>query len=281
MKKILGIIASPRGTGNSVTMAREVCRNVPVGHELSLLRLTDFNIEPCRGCYRCLLGEKGCVIKDDAGFIINRMEEADAYIISVPTYFLGANGILKLFLDRGLMFYGHGERLWGKPSIGIGIAGIEGKEGTTHLDLVRFQKALLADVKDTVILYGALPGEVFLNEENKKSAAELGKMLFGESRAPGSPVCPLCGGDTFRFLDEENVRCMLCSNRGRVSFRSGSPEFLIEKDGHELFLSRENAREHEKWLVEMKERYLEQKDELGKITKEYISDGKWIRPGKE
>ncbi len=280
MKKILGIIGSPRGTGNSVTMIREVCRNVPEEHELSLLRLSDFNIKPCRACYRCLLGERKCVIDDDVEFIIERMEEADGYIISAPTYFLGANAMLKLFLDRGLMFYGHGERLWGKPSIGIGVTGIRGKEGTTLLELQRFQKALLAKIKDTVVVYGALPGEVFLDEGNKRIAAALGQMLFGEPRAAGSPVCPLCGGDTFRFLDSENVRCMLCSNRGRVSFRDGRPEFLIEKNGHELFLSGDSAREHEKWLVEMKERYLEKREELGEITREYIGDGKWIKQGK-
>jgi multimeric flavodoxin WrbA len=281
MKKILGIICSPRGAGNSVTMVREVCRNVPEEHELSLLRLSDFSIQPCRGCYRCLLGERGCVIDDDVEFIIERMEEADGYIVSVPTYFLGANGVLKLLLDRGLMFYGHSEKLWGKPSLGIGVTGIEGKEGTTLLELKRFQKALFADVKHTVIIYGALPGEVLLDEGNKRTAAELGQMLFGEPRAAGSPVCPLCGGDTFRFLDSENIHCMLCSNRGRVSFRNGKPELIIERSGNELFLSQDNAREHEKWLVGMKERYMERRDKLNEITREYLGDGKWIKPVKD
>ncbi len=281
MKKILGIIGSPRGTGNSVTFVREICRNVPEEHELNLLRLSDFTLKPCRGCYRCLLGEKKCVIGDDAEFIIKQMEDADAYIISVPTYFLGANGLLKLFLDRGLLFYSHGERLWGKPSLGIGITGIDGMEGTTHLELMRFQKALFSDIKETCVIYGALPGEVLLNEKNRKIAADLGKALFGEPRAAGTPSCPLCGGDTFRFLEGENVRCMLCSNRGRVEFREGKPVFLIEKSGHDLFFTRENARDHEKWLVGMKERYSEQSEKLGEITREYLGDGKWIKPGKE
>jgi hypothetical protein len=55
--------------------------------------------------------------------------DADALILAAPTYFLGANAVPKLIVDRGLAFYAHIERLWEKPSVGVCIAGIPGKEG--------------------------------------------------------------------------------------------------------------------------------------------------------
>jgi multimeric flavodoxin WrbA len=45
MKKILGIIGSPRKMGCSEIMIKEISRNISEPHELVLLRLTDFNPE--------------------------------------------------------------------------------------------------------------------------------------------------------------------------------------------------------------------------------------------
>ena len=60
--------------------------------------------------------------------------KSDALVVAAPTYLLGANASLKRFLDRGLSFYAHLDRLWGKPAVGVAIAGIEGMEGYTKLD---------------------------------------------------------------------------------------------------------------------------------------------------
>jgi len=196
IKKILGISGSPRKPGNCEIMLRAVARSIPEEHDLHLLRLADFDLRPCRGCYRCLFKEKKCVLKDDIYQIIDALAWADAIILAVPTYFLGANALLKLLLDRGLCFYGHIEKLWGKPSIGIGIAGIAGiagKEGSTLLGIERFQRVMLADVKRTLMVYGALPGEVFMNRENLDTAATLGRALFQPAPAHAEPCCPLCG----------------------------------------------------------------------------------------
>ena len=54
MKNVLGIIASPRRMGNSEILVKEISSNIPEPHRLNLLRLSDFNIKPCRACYLCL-----------------------------------------------------------------------------------------------------------------------------------------------------------------------------------------------------------------------------------
>ena len=91
MIKILGIIGSPRKLGNSEIMIKEISRNISEPHELVLLRLTDFNIGSCRGCYNCLFKEERCVLDDDLYTVVDAMCAADAIILAAPTYFLGVN----------------------------------------------------------------------------------------------------------------------------------------------------------------------------------------------
>ena len=83
MQKILGISGSPRKPGNCEIMLKAVCRHVPEEHELHLLRLADFDLRPCKGCYRCLFKEKKCILKDDIGLIIEALAWADAVIVAV------------------------------------------------------------------------------------------------------------------------------------------------------------------------------------------------------
>ena len=284
MKKILALVGSPRKLGNCELMAKEISRNIAEPHELQLLRLSDFDIGPCRGCYVCLFKENKCILEDGFNTVAQAIMQADALIVSVPTYFLGPNASLKRFIDRGIALYSHAETLWGKPAVGVGIAGIPGREGYTLLGIESFLKLLMADIKDRRMIYGALPGEIFLNAANRAVAAELGKALFGPAQEKTQPCCPLCGGQTFRFLEKNQVRCMLCSNTGTISVKDGIPSFAIEKGDHELFLTREDALAHREWLIGMKSRFLQHKEELKKISLEYRSEGQWILPadsGKE
>ncbi|MGE0085053.1 MAG: flavodoxin family protein [Desulfococcaceae bacterium] len=278
MKKILALVGSPRKLGNCELMAKEISRNIADPHELQLLRLSDFDIQPCRGCYMCMFKENKCILEDDFNTVAQAIMQADALIVSVPTYFLGPNACLKRFIDRGIALYPHAEKLWGKPSVGVGIAGIPGREGYTLLGIESFLKLLMAQIKDRRIIYGALPGEIFLNAENKTVAAELAKALFGPAQEKKQSCCPLCGGQTFRFMEKNQVRCMLCSNTGTISVKEGIPVFDIQKGDHELFLSREDALAHREWLIGMKSRFLQHKEELKKISLEYRSEGNWIKP---
>ncbi|MGD8369321.1 MAG: flavodoxin family protein [Desulfobacterales bacterium] len=281
MKKVLGIIGSPRRLGNSEIMVKEISRRIDEEHRLRLLRLADFNIRPCRGCYRCLFGSERCVQKDDFQTVLEAVVEADALVLAAPTYFLGANAVLKGFLDRGLAFYAHIERLWGKPSVGVCIAGIPGKEGHGMLGVENFLRMLLSCNKASRVVYGALPGEVFLGEANRKAAAELARALFATAGEKRSPSCPRCGGDTFRFLSAKRVRCMLCSNEGTVAFGPDGPVFSIGKSEHDMFLSKEAAVAHRDWLRGMKDRFVAQKTALKEVTVGYRKEGEWITPKRE
>lgn len=278
MKKVLGIIASPRKLGNSEMMIKEIGKNIPVSHELKLLKLFDFNIQPCRACYTCLFKEERCVLDDDLCKVTEAITEADGLIVAAPTYFLGANALLKLLLDRGLSFYAHIDKLWGKPSIGVGIAGIKGKEGYTLLNIRSFLKMTMTDIKMTGMVYGALPGEIFFNEENKQTAAVLGSALFGDRVETKAPSCPLCRGDTFQFLGDNRVNCMLCSNAGTIETKEGRLVFAIHRGEHGMFLSKAEAVQHREWLRQMKGRFVEQKSRLKEVSLSYLKGWDFIKP---
>jgi len=278
MKKILGIIGSPRRLGNCEIMVKEISRHILVPHELQLLRLQDFNILPCRACYICLKKEGRCKQDDDFYTILNSIIEADALILSAPAYFLGANSCLKKFMDRGLAFYAHIEKLWGKPSVGTGIAGIEGNEGSTLLNIESFLKFIYSEGKKCVMVYGSLPGEIFFNEENKKMAANLAAALFEPMPENTESCCPICGGTTFRFTENRRIHCMLCSNSGEIILQSGNPVFRIKNDKLKLFASKRDALRHRDLIAGMMDTFIKQKNKLKDIIGTYKEEGNWIKP---
>jgi len=278
MKKILGIVGSARRLGNCEIMVKEVFRNLEQPCGLDLLRLPDFRIESCRGCYTCLVKDGRCPIDDDHAVVLDAIASADALIVAAPAYFLGAHSSLKRFLDRGLTLYGALDRLWGKPAVGVAVAGIPGMEGSTLLGVESFLKLILADIRQTGIVYGALPGEIFLNEDNRNTARSLANSLFGPRVPKAAPCCPLCGGDTFRFLGPDRVRCMLCSNAGTIRMDGNFASMEMEEADHQLFLTRQNVLDHKAWLVGMKERFFSLRKNLKPITLDYRRDGDWIKP---
>lgn len=275
-KTVLGLVCSPRRLGNSECVLKEICRHLPEEHELKLIRLSDLDIQPCRACYTCLSETRSCPLDDDLEDLIQELCQADGIIVAAPTYFLGPNGQLKNLLDRGLSLSIHAHRLWKKPAVGVGIAGISGKEGYTLLGIESFLKLILADLKQVAVVYGALPGEALLSSETKATARDLAKALFGRAATP-QPCCPLCGGQTFRFLDETTVRCMLCSNLGRMRVADGRTSFEITRSEHELFLSLADVQAHHDWLRQMKDRFRAQRRDLLAVCREYRQDGVWVQ----
>lgn len=278
MKTLLGIVASPRKRGNSELAIHRISDGVAEPHRLRLLRIQDFNIQSCRGCYQCLLRDSGCVLRDDFNDLVQAMAEADAWVFAVPTYCLGANAALKTLVDRGLGFHPFAKELWNKPAVGVTLAGMEGKEGYAKLMVDSAMRLLMAKAKGSVILNAALPGEVLLKEENLAVLDRLGRALLGDPIPLEGPRCPLCGGDTFRFLDRDTVRCMTCSNAGPFRAPDGNPEFDIRHSGHDLFLTETDQHAHKAWLTDMKNRFLANKDALKAVTLPYKGRAERVLP---
>lgn len=284
MKTLLGLIGSPRRLGNSELMVKEIFRQLPEAWELKLLRLPALDIKPCKGCYQCLFGKKRCVQKDDFQFVLDALAKADAYVVATPTYLFGANASLKQFLDRGLSFGGRLDELWAKPAVGVITAGFTGLEGYAKLMVDSFIKFSMADHRGSEVVYAALPGEVFLREEGRVAAKRLANALINGREQPGedtlAPRCGLCGGDTFRFLDDRRVRCMLCSSDGTYNWNNGVLEVTTIRGNHPIFLTYEDAQSHFAFLQGMKQDFLAKREQLKAVVKEYAEIGTWIAPEK-
>jgi NAD(P)H-dependent FMN reductase len=282
VKRLLGLIGSPRKQGNSEILVKEIYRQLPGEWELQIVRPAEFDIRPCRGCYQCLFGAMTCVVKDDFPVILDALAQSDAYVAAAPAYLLSANASLKRFLDRGLSFFGHADKLWGKPAVGAVLAGLPGMEGFAKLGVDSFIKLTFAQHRGCEVVYAALPGEAVLHEEGTAAAKRLAQALIADPYEPAGdlPVsrCGLCGGDTFRFLENGKVKCMLCSGDGTFEVREGHFRVRIEPSTHPLFLSYEHAMNHLAWLQGMKDAFRARRSELKAVAEEYARDGERLRP---
>ena len=277
-KTLLGISASPRKLGNCEIFIKEIFKQLGDGWELRMARLTQLDIKPCRACYQCLFDEMRCPQQDDFLSVMNALAEADAYVVAAPAYLLSANGSLKKFLDRGLQLYGFVDQLWGKPGVGVATAGVEGMEGSTKRDVESFIKVMMGDLRGCAVVYGAFPGEALLGSAKREIAKELALAILDPARrvSPVGPVCPLCGGDTFRFLPDGRARCMLCSGSGPWELKNELLRFHIEPGEHPLFLSKDAVNRHAEWLRGMKGKFLARREELKAVVKEYVGVGTFI-----
>jgi len=281
-KTLLGICASPRKLGNCELFIKDIFKHLGSEWELKLARLAELEIKQCRGCYQCLFEKMRCPQKDDMLALLEGLAQADAYVVAAPVYLLSANSSLKRFLDRGLQFYAFTEQMWGKPGVGVAVAGIEGLEGSGKRDVESFVKLTFGDLRGSAVVYGALPGEALLSAANRETSKALARAILDPSarQVPAVPVCSICGGDTFRFLKDGRARCMLCSGSGPWNFNEGSLKFDIDPGEHPLFLSKDHVIHHAEWLRGMKEKFLEKKQDLKAVVKEYLGVGTFIEGSK-
>lgn len=111
--KVLSLFGGPRKRGNTATVLgwiEEALRNT--GHSVERVDVADLSIGGCTGCWACteVTDAPGCVIKDDATAILDKMTQADAILFASPLYAWGFAGQLKPFLDRCVcLVSGYGE----------------------------------------------------------------------------------------------------------------------------------------------------------------------------
>ena len=278
MKKIVGLIGSPRKLGNSELIVKEISRNVPEEHELVLAHLTKMDLKPCTGCYQCLFKQGRCSLNDNMSAVLDELIDANGLILAAPTYFLGPYGIVKVFTDRALMFLARIEEFYGKPAVTVALAGISGGEGYSSMALASAAFCMGFDVKDQGLVYAALPGEALLSEKNKVIAAHLGKVLLDPDyvRKPNDHECNLCSGNTFKFHADDKIECLSCHNRGKIKFLNGTPHLEITPDSHNILGDLKSRVAHRSWLMGMKDKFKEKKAILREVSVGYSNEGRWI-----
>jgi multimeric flavodoxin WrbA len=105
MMKLLGLSSGRKMQSSEVLLREALMGAEESGVEVSMMRLHDLDIKPCKGCRTCTMsfiggGAGDCVIKDDFAFLDDQLLECDGMILAAPVYVLGPPGIVKVIADR-------------------------------------------------------------------------------------------------------------------------------------------------------------------------------------
>jgi multimeric flavodoxin WrbA len=216
--KVLALNGSVRKNGNTEILLKQALMGAETeGAEVEILRLTDYKIQPCRGCGLCLFRENVCQVQDDdVSFIFSKVDECDGLILGAPCYFLELTAVVKQLIDR-CWILGHKIGKIKKPATVLIPYATRG-----WIPYVSVQSNVLLNVmgltkinEATVCTQGI--SEVVLDEEAMDLAYGLGKEIAVAVRKKDfnykgeEGVCPSCHDRLVRILkDNETIECPTC-----------------------------------------------------------------------
>jgi len=172
---LLAIQASPRRQGFTAQLmemfmegARKVQRVV-----IEEVFLPDRHLEFCRGCFSCKCSPYHCPLKDDmgengAGSLHRKLEEANALLLTLPTYFWSANALTHAFFERCYPF------IWSQQINGMPFAFISSAYNSgMHREAARWVEkwAFLLSLR----LLGGMGVHFVHLEEVREGIKDLGK----------------------------------------------------------------------------------------------------------
>jgi multimeric flavodoxin WrbA len=97
---VLGISGTPWKNGNSDILLQHALQAFEeAGWEVTLLRLRELKVEPCRACESCR-STGTCVINDDMHVFYDVFRRCDALIMATPTYSRNVSAQLLAVMDR-------------------------------------------------------------------------------------------------------------------------------------------------------------------------------------
>lgn len=249
-------------------MVKEIAAAVPSSPRLTMVRLVEKDIRPCKACYRCLTA--ACPHQDDFPGVLRAIMEADAVIVAAPTYLRGAHSCLQRFLDRCLQAYRQVDALYGKPAVAVATAGVEDGEGSALLGVENFIRQLGLCLKGRAVVRAAFPGEAIVSEEGRSTARRLALDLFSAKEySPEGLSCPECKGTYFEFRKEDRLYCLSCGANGAFS-RDGDKVRITVKPSAHNWRTKEEKISHGRWLIGQREEFLRQRDQLKEVVKPYI-----------
>lgn len=100
--KITTIMGSPRLHGNTAAMLDLFESLAGTAHKIERINIVKHDIKGCLGCNGCFktLDAPGCVQRDDAAGLFERLMAADIIIYATPLYVWDFTAQMKAFMDR-------------------------------------------------------------------------------------------------------------------------------------------------------------------------------------
>ena len=101
--KVATILGSPRKQGNTATVLESFEGLLGrQGHEVDRVNVVDYDVNGCLGCNACqkVRHAPGCVQRDDATGIFERLIASDAVVHATPLFMYGFTSQMKALFDR-------------------------------------------------------------------------------------------------------------------------------------------------------------------------------------
>lgn len=255
--RVVGICGSYRKLGNTEILVKEALD--ATNAETEFIRLTDYTLEPCKGCMACVFKGEECRIQDDMSSLLQLLSVSDSLILGAPTYLLSPPGIVKLFLDR---FFMAQPLCRGKKACTIGVAALPRWEPLLLPMLNMVVLSFGYDLLDSCTFYAAGPGEVLLNRDDVERARKMGERLVRGETYVTEGACPVCRAT---FVSLEQMQCPICGLP--ISVEKG--KVVYHPPTHHRF-TEEGWREHlENWILRTEGRYFEHVEEINTLRKKY------------
>ena len=208
MKRVTAFVASARKKHTYGAAVQFLSNLQSMGDiEYEIVRLSDYQLQPCRGCKACCdKGEELCPLKDDRDVLIERMMASDGVVFASPNYSFQVSAIMKTFLDK-LGFAFHRPRFFGKTFTSIVVQGIYG--GHKIVDYLDFVGNGLGfnTVKGSCIMTLEPMTEKQQHKIDRILAAQA-KRYYARLEKPGYPVPTLIELAFFRMA-RTKIRLML------------------------------------------------------------------------
>lgn len=138
MKKILGVIGSPRKNGNTHILVSRILEGAAKeGISTDVVFLGDLIVKECDGCHACWKTEK-CANKDDMSNLYQKIIESDVIVFGTPVYWYGPTALMKGFIDRFVYFNNPNNRTKIKNKLAIIAIPFEEEDKQTVAPVISF-----------------------------------------------------------------------------------------------------------------------------------------------
>jgi multimeric flavodoxin WrbA len=188
MRRILGVLGSPRKNGNTHGMLETILASAErAGAQTEMVMLADLTIGDCTGCHVCWRSRE-CPLDDDMNVLYSRIAESDAIVFGTPVYWYGPTAHMKAFLDRFVYFNcpENREMIRGKSAVLAAPWEESGQEAAEPL--VRMFELSIAYLEmklaGTVLAPGVgAPGDILRHPGILASCQALGERLASDGNA--------------------------------------------------------------------------------------------------
>lgn len=160
--KVIAINGSPHKNGNTYmalkTVSDQLGKN---GIEVEFIHIGNQAIRGCMACNTCMkMQNEHCVINDIVNECVQKMKQADGFLLGSPVHYSGISGTMKSFLDR--VFYLANNGIF-RHKVGAAVVAVRRSGGVTTFDqlnhYLHYAEMLVPTSNYWNVIHGLVPDE--------------------------------------------------------------------------------------------------------------------------